>query len=162
MKHDLSIMKLFALSLFVICCTSLSAQQKKLTMYKTFGGAVYELNDSIAISVKQVKLILKDVPEAYQEFKTARSKNSIAGGLGFAGGVLVALPLVTALAGGEPEWIYAGIGTGLILLSIPLLTSYRGHAFNAIDLYNKKHAASARWQTTLYFNGSQAGLALRF
>lgn len=162
MKNYFSSMKLLALSLFVICCTSLSAQQKKLTMYKTFSGAVYELNDSIAISVRQVKLILKDVPEAYQEFKAARAKNSIAGGLGFAGGILVALPLVTALAGGEPEWIYAGIGGGLILLSIPFLTSYRGHAFNAIDLYNKKHSASARWQTNFYFNGSQVGLTLRF
>jgi hypothetical protein len=155
-------MKLFTLFIFVSCCSALFAQQKRITMYKTFGGAVYELNDSISISVKQVKLMLKEVPEAYQEFKTARTKNGMAGGLGFIGGVLVALPLVTAVAGGQPEWIYAGIGGGLIILSVPLLTSYRGHAFNAIDIFNKKQSASARWQANFYFNGTQAGLAIRF
>ncbi|MFM8912094.1 MAG: hypothetical protein ACKOE6_04105 [Flammeovirgaceae bacterium] len=136
---------------------------KKITAYKTFGGVVYELNDSVSISPKQVSMLLQNNPDAYNEFKLARSKNSIAAGLGFASGVLIAIPLVTAVAGGEPEWWYAGVGGGLAALSMPFLWSYRSHANGALEKYNgAKLTGSARIQPSIFFDGRQAGLLIRF
>ena len=50
-------------SLGVILFVSLSGWalgQKKITAYKTFGGVVYELNDSVSISPKQVSMLLQN------------------------------------------------------------------------------------------------------
>ncbi|MFM7853971.1 MAG: hypothetical protein ACKO96_19125 [Flammeovirgaceae bacterium] len=120
----LCIVFILSMSLYACC-------QKKINAYKTFAGVVYELNDSITISPRQVSMLLKSTPDAYQEFSIARSKNSIAAGLGFASGILISIPLVTAVAGGEPEWWYAAAGAGLAILSVPFLWSYRTHANGA-------------------------------
>lgn len=62
---------------------------EKKPAYKTFGGVVYELNDSVAVSPRQVSMLLRDNGEAFREFKIARSENSIAAGLRFTGGILM-------------------------------------------------------------------------
>jgi hypothetical protein len=154
--------RLAKISLMLCICVP-ALGQKKINAYKTFGGVIYELNDSITISTRQVSMLLQNNREAYQEFKIARTKNTIAAGLGFAGGVMIAIPLVTAVAGGEPEWWYAGVGGGLAALSVPFLWSYRARAINALEKYNAKTTTgAARIQPSLFFNGSQAGLLIRF
>jgi hypothetical protein len=136
--------------------------QKKLSVYKTFGGVVYEM-DSLTISSKQVKMILKQNPEAYAEFKIARHKAAISSVLGFTGGLLIGLPLGEAIAGAKPEWIYAGGGAVLLLTSVPFSSSFRGHVVNAIDLYNAHPPTSrGRVKPTLYFYGTGASLVVRF
>lgn len=136
--------------------------QKKLTMYKTFGSVVYQM-DTLTLSSKQLMMVLKENPEAYNEFKFAKSKSTISSVMGFTGGLLIALPLVTAVAGGQPEWIYAGAGTALVLASIPFYFSYRGHALNALDIYNATLPSSKiKIKTTLYFTGTSATIAIRF
>lgn len=147
----------------MLCICLPAFGQKKITAYKTFGGVIYELNDSLTISPRQVSMLLQNNREAYQEFKLARTKNNIAAGLGFAGGVMIAIPLVTAVAGGEPEWWYAGVGGGLAALSVPFLWSYRARANSALEKYNAKTPpGSARLQPSIFFNGSQAGVLIRF
>jgi len=143
----------------MLCVCLPALGQKKITAYKTFGGVIYELNDSLTISPRQVSMLLQNNREAYQEFKLARTKNNIAAGLGFAGGVMIAIPLVTAVAGGEPEWWYAGVGGGLAALSLPFLWSYRSRANSALEKYNTKTApGSARLKPSIFFNGTQAGM----
>lgn len=143
----------------MLCVCLPALGQKKITAYKTFGGVIYELNDSLTISPRQVSMLLQNNREAYQEFKLARTKNNIAAGLGFAGGVMIAIPLVTAVAGGEPEWWYAGVGGGLAALSLPFLWSYRARANSALEKYNTKTApGSARLKPSIFFNGTQAGM----
>jgi hypothetical protein len=136
--------------------------QKKLTMYKSFGGVVYEM-DTLTLSTKQMMMVLKQNPEAFTEFKLARRKSTISSVLGFTGGLLIALPLVTAVAGGQPEWIYAGGGAVLFLASLPFNTSFRGHALNALEIYNSKQAsAKIKINTSLHFYGTGASLVVRF
>jgi hypothetical protein len=148
--------------IFFFSLLSSSYAQKKLAVYKTFGGVVYEM-DSLTISPKQVKMLLKQNPEAYQEFKVARRKATISSVLGFTGGLLIGLPLGEAIAGANPEWIYAGGGAVLLLASIPFSSSFRGHAVNAIDLYNAHPPTSRiRVKPSLYFYGTGASLVVRF
>lgn len=131
-------------------------------MYKNFGGVVYEM-DTLTLSTRQVKMVLKQNPEAFAEFKVARTKAAISNVMGFTGGLLVAIPLVTAVAGGQPEWIYAGGGAVLFLASIPFNTSFRGHALNAIDIYNSKGATSSiKINSSFHFYGTGASLVIRF
>ncbi len=57
--------------------------------------------------------------QAYKEIKAAQSTYTLAIIVGGVGGFMVGWPLGTALSGGEPNWIFAGIGAGLIVISIP-------------------------------------------
>ena len=137
---------------------------QELTMYKTFGGAHYEYQKDTmiyAVSPKQVLLILKDDPLAYAEFKKAKSYNSLGGILGFVGGVMLIVPVGSAIVGSDPEWGLAAGGAALIIASIPFMKAYRRHAESAIDIYNKKHTAF-RPRTEYYFSGLGIRMAIKF
>ena len=59
--------------------------------------------------------------------------------MGGAGGVLVGLPIGTAIVGGDAKWELAGVGAVLILGSIPILNSYNKKSKKSkksIELYN--------------------------
>lgn len=147
----------------LICASFCTYGQQKITAYKVFGGVVYELDDSVTISPRQVSMLVKKNTEAYREFKLARSKNTIAGVLGFTSGVLTAIPLITSVSGGEPEWWYAAAGVGLAALSVPFLWSYRAHANGALEKYNSgRQSDSACVRPAFFFNGTQAGFLIRF
>ena len=151
-----------ALLLFSFSCNAQSINQKKISIYKTFGGVIYEV-DTLTLSSKQVGMLLRQYPEAYEEFRISRSKSAISSVLGFSSGLLVAVPLVTAVAGGQPEWLLAAGGGALFLASIPFSSSSKGHALNAIEIYNSKLSASNhRMKSTFYFYGSSASLVIRF
>jgi hypothetical protein len=136
--------------------------QKRLSIYKSFGGVVFEM-DSTSISSKQVSIILQQNQQAYKEFKVAKRKALIGNVIGFTSGLLVAVPLVTAVAGAKPEWAFVGAGGVLFLISLPFNSSFRGHAFNAIEIYNSGvSGCSHRIRPSFHFYGTSASLVLLF
>jgi hypothetical protein len=127
----------------LICCaaaTTAYSQRKPITIYRTFGGARFE-RDSVLITLRQTADLLTVDPQASPLFIRARQNYSAAGVIGFAGGVLVALPLGTAIAGGQPEWGLAAGGAALVLLSIPFQRAFIRHAAEAVDVYNGRPGA---------------------
>jgi len=160
-QHQVSFMsrmKFFIGVVFLISCQSLMAQ--KIEMYKTFGGVRYLRNDSLLSDTQMSMILYKDNPQAYKEFKKAKKYNVISSIMGFSGGVLIAVPLITAVAGGEPEWLFAAGGGALILGSIPFNRIYKARSLNAIDIYNER--LTSRIKTDLYFTGSKAGIIIKF
>jgi hypothetical protein len=149
------------LLLLCMVCFPLIAfcQAQQIKMYKTFGGARFEM-DTLVLSPKQVLEILKAEPVAYEEFKRAKANYNVAGVMGFSGAFLIAFPVVTAIAGGDAEWGLAAGGAALLLGSIHFNRVFKGRAFNALELYNSK--LTTRIQPTLYFYGTQARLVIRF
>jgi len=135
------------------------SQAQQIKMYKTFGGARFEM-DTLVLSPKQVLEILKVEPVAYEEFKRAKANYNVAGVMGFSGALLIAFPVITSIAGGDPEWAFAAGGAALILGSIHFNRTFKGRAFNALELYNSK--LTTRIQPTLHFYGTQARLVIRF
>jgi hypothetical protein len=154
-------MRIFLLLSVFGFCSVQSFAQKKLAIYKTFGGVVYEM-DTLTISTKQVAMVLKSNPEAYREFELARTNATTSSILGFSGAALVAVPLVTLIAGGEANWFLAGGGAALLLASIPFNLSFKNHAVSAIELYNGKLTSQTRLKSTLYMTGSGATVIIRF
>jgi hypothetical protein len=86
----------------LLLCLAVCGHAQQVNMYKTFGGVRFE-RDSAIISIKQVHSLLEEEPEAYRQFKKARTNASAASVLGFAGGLLIGIPIGTAIAGGSPE-----------------------------------------------------------
>jgi len=140
--------------------------QERLLMYPSFGGAHFEYEKDTAVyqvTPKQVSQILFVHPEAHAEFKKARRSSTLSGILGFVGVGLVALPVASAVAGGDPEWAYAAGGAALLGASIPLHIRFRKKAQHALDLFNQKQSRSSLPSTThFYVSGTGFRLVIRF
>lgn len=149
------------LLLFLISLTfSQTSVAQEIKAYKTLGGVRFEM-DTLTLGLNQVLEIVKENSEVYAELKRAKKNYNAAGVLGFAGGILIAVPVATVIVGGTPEWGLAAGGAALLLTSIHFTHVYRGHTLNALELYNAKFK-STRIKPKFQFYGSGARLILRF
>ncbi len=130
-------------------------------MYKTFGGVRFE-RDTVILSFRQVSEILAVDPQAAADFKLARTNYNAAGVLGFAGGFLLAFPIGTAIAGGDPEWGLAAGGAVLILASLPLNRAFKTRAGAALDRYNSGQPKARLRRPEFGLTGTGFSLRYRF
>ncbi len=126
-------------------------------------GTVFKQHGKL-LTPRKLLDITHSNPEAYKEMKIAKSNYDIGSVIGFAGGFLVGFPLGTALAGGEANWTLAGIGAGLIGVSIPFTAAYNKHAKNAVQYYNQglQHAGMNPVNLKLGLTGSGLCLKMTF
>ena len=129
--------------------------EREITVQRHFGGMRFEM-DTLTLTHRQVSELLYVNPAASKEFKIARRLNTVSAVLGFSGAVLVAIPVVNAILGGDPQWGMAAAGGLLIVGSIPLSASYKGKAEHAIDTYNTDLKLRGRF----YLKGVGVGIRL--
>jgi|SRR5579859_8203618 len=147
--------------LFVLTAGPTSAQ--KLTIYKTFGSVIFELNDSVELSMKQASQVIYQNQLAYEEFKKARSRAAISGVMGFTGAGMVAIPLATLTFGERADWGYAVGGSLLMGGSILFNRWFKARAVYAVDLYNEHlQQKTSRIRPAFYFYGTGAKLVIKF
>lgn len=84
-----------------------------------------------------------------------------------AGGALVGYPVGTAIGGGDPEWVLAGIGAGCIAVAIPLaiIGNKRCNGRFAAEVKNNGNNYALRKpakQIQLASTGNGIGLQLNF
>jgi hypothetical protein len=149
-------------SVFFLLFVSLASVGKaqEITIYKTFGGLRFE-RDSLILSPKQVQYVLEVNPAALAEFKKARKNSGVASVLGFAGGLLIGIPIGSALVGGDPEWGLAAAGATLVVASIPFNGAFKRHAQNAVDIYNQEKTSRLLERTELFWAATGLGIRLR-
>jgi hypothetical protein len=110
------------------------SQSDSIQIKRNFGTVF--IQNGKKLTPKKLLDITKSNSEAYKEMKIAKSNFDIGTVIGVCGGILVGFPIGTALGGGEPNWALAGVGAGLIVISIPFTTSYTKHAKKAVGIYN--------------------------
>lgn len=133
-----------------------------ITMKKVFGGYQFIQADK-KLSVKQLGEALKSNQVAHEQFKSAKSSYTLATVIGSVGGFLVGWQLGTAIAGGEPNWAVGGIGAGLVVVSIPISSSFNKKAKQAVDLYNVGlQSTSFLERTETNFTVTSNGIGLTF
>jgi hypothetical protein len=148
--------------LFTIIMTQQAVAQK-LTLYKTFGGVVFMLDDSVELSTKQVGTLMYQNQQAYMEFKKARSRATISSALGFTGAAMIAIPLVTVAFGEEGDWGLVGGGAALLVGSFFFNRWFKARAVYAVDLYNASlPQKTSRIKPEFYFYGTGAKLVIKF
>jgi hypothetical protein len=137
----------------------LAAYAQPIQMHKTLGGAHFQ-RDTVYLSHSQLRDILSVDPQATQEFKLALKNYRVGGILGFSGAILLAVPVITAIAGGDPEWAMAGGGAVLLGVSVPFSRGFKRHSQAAIDGYNQRQGYEPQTRAKFYFTGN--GFSLKF
>ncbi len=155
------------ISLFLLANSQTSQAQVADTLYlkSTFWGNKFYKGDTIyGINAVLEELAANEQP--YNLMLNAKKDNTFAQIFGAAGGLLIGWPLGTAISGGEPKWYLAGIGAGLVAISIPLSINFRKKANQALHDHNALMANSARLNyKPIYhfgFNGTGFKLQVRF
>lgn len=153
---------LFLLTFFFLVTLEGFSQSDTITITKK-SGTTFRQN-GIKLTPRHLLEITKYNAEAYQEMKIAKSNHDIGSVFGFTGGFLVGYPMGTALSGGKPNWVLAGVGAGLMLISIPFEVGYVKHAKNAVNLYNSglKQIGQNKTDIKLQFTFNRVGLNLTF
>lgn len=89
--------------------------------------------------------------------------------LAAAGGALIGWPLGTAVGGGDPEWILAGVGAGVLAVAIPLAIvgqrrcSGGGRRYGALQPENNTYNAFKKTKELgIVATGNTIGLQLSF
>ncbi len=88
---------------------------------------------------------MESYAQAYELVKKARTNNTLATVLGGAGGAFVGFPLGQAMGGGDANWTLAGIGLGLVAVSIPLSSGTNKNLQQAVELYNASLSAPSSY-----------------
>ena len=131
-----------------------------ISMKKVFGGYHFYQGDN-RLNMKQLVNAMEPNEQAYKEIKSAQSTYTLASIVGFAGGFMVGWPLGTAIGGGDPNWAMAGIGAGLIVVSIPISQNFNKKAKQAVDTYNGGLQTSSFWdKSELRFSMTSNGVGL--
>jgi hypothetical protein len=150
-------------ALTVIGTSNAQIREGDIIMQKTFGGVKF-YQDTRLLKPKEVLATMEPNTEAFNAFKKAKSNYDAANVFGFIGGFMIGWPLGTAVAGGDPEWGIAAGGAAFALIAIPLTSSFKKHAKNAVDLYNNGELPSASLQPRIHmqFMGTGAKLIVVF
>ena len=135
-----------------------------ITMKKVTGGYQFYQGDKI-LNMSQLVNTMKLNEEAYKQIKSAQSTYTLVSIIGGVGGFMIGWPIGTALAGGEPNWTMAGIGAGLVVVSIPISQGFNKKAKQAVDTFNGGLKTSSIWDKSelkLSMTGNGIGLTFRF
>lgn len=155
---------IFTSTFLLFFATSTVAQSDSIRMTKVFGGYKYSQNNQ-PLTVKQLGSALQANPEASKLFQQAKPNGTAATIFGVAGGFLVGWPVGTAIGGGKPSWELAGIGAGLIVVSIPFSSAFNKKTKEAVSIYNQGNkTSSVNWNPEFKLNLSmnQVGVAMKF
>ena len=144
-------------------CGILKAQEQNEIEIKQNLGVMF-LQNGKKLTPKQLVEITKVNPEAYQEMKIAKSNHDIGSIFSFAGGFMLGWTLGSVLTDEEPNIAIAGVGAGLLIISIPFSTSYSKHAKNAVGIYNNGLTQSGmrKLDFDLGFTASGIGITVNF
>ena len=162
MKYILLI--LFAL-LFFSTQNSQAQNTNALEMRTNFFGSKFYKGDTI-ISVNQVLDEMSPNESIYNLMISAKEDYVLAQLLSAAGGFMVGWPVGTAIGGGEPNWTMAGIGAGIIAISIPISANFKKKGHSAINQHNDSITAShGHYLKPIYsigFGGTSFKMQIKF
>lgn len=151
---------------FLLSISSTFAQEYgvPITIKKNMGSNLFYQGEK-HLTINQVAKILEANPETFQLMKSAKQNNIWSYLLGVPGAAMFGWQLGAATAGGDADWVMAGVGVGLVGLSIPFMRKCTKQSQQAVDLYNQSIGTTGYCTKTelgLTFTSDGVGLALHF
>jgi len=154
---------LLALTIIIACITISNSQ--KISIEKTFSGLKFTQKGKY-LKMNELVSIMKSNPNSYKLIKSAQTNDLLARIISGVGGGLIGYPIGTAIGGGKPNWTIAGVGAGLVVISIPIASNAKKKARQAVGIYNSGLESTTSTEFNPYFkiiaNGNGIGLSMNF
>jgi len=80
---------------------------------------------------------LKTNDQSWEKYNQAKGISLIANIFAASGGALIGWPIGTAIGGGDPNWVLAGVGAGLAVIGITIATGADKKIKQAVEIYNQ-------------------------
>lgn len=147
---------LFASLLHQVCAQSLDeiiVQKRGLAFTYYQNGRQLKNNELLHL--------LDNNPEAKKELKKAHRNMMPARALSYTGGLILAYPISAHIGGGVPSWSMAGIGAGLLFLSLPFTGAVMKREHQAIYVYNGGLQYVSKPKVNMEFGYEQKGATLK-
>lgn len=137
---------------------------KHLTYEKGSGGLIVKQKGIILNQYELFDVLNEEYGSAVYvgRYKTKNAAVSVLAGIG---GGLIGFPVGQAIGGGDPMWVLAIAGAGVIAVAIPIGISAGKDIRKGIDIYNESLQTSAFVPNpVLQFGGQRhgVGLSLKF
>lgn len=134
--------KYFVLIINLLFCTTAFSQHQNVSDNDSISYIknAYVRNSEI-IKISKFYTLIKQYPEAVNEFNIARGNYIGAVVLGTVGGSCLGYSLGTVMGGGEFNVLMAGGGLTAILLAIPLNSAANRHFKKAAIIYNREKSS---------------------
>ncbi len=116
--------------------------------------AYTSFQNGLELNIKQLQSFQNVIHQAVQNTKTAQSSNTLATIFSYAGGFLIGWPIGTAIAGGKPNWVIAGVGVGLVGISVILIHDAKNKARKVVN----EHNSSITSNTSTYHKELKIGI----
>lgn len=158
-------MKKLLLLLAIIFGSLLTTNAQVIESTKTFGGYKF-VQGTNKMTMGELYNAMTPESESFNIMKKAKGNLAIAQVMGALGGFGIGLPLGAQIAGGEPNWIFAGVGAGLIIISIPVSSKANKEAKRAVDLHNASLTTGSiegfKPEFSILGNSQGIGLSMQF
>lgn len=159
---------LFLFAIFISTNSAIQAQEnpdaKPLEYKKSFWKGVYVDKDGDALTLKEAQDLMQSVPSAHDEMKKARTNHALDIILSAVAGGMIGHPIGVAIRGDKPNWIFAGVGVGLIGVVVHLYNAKIKRTKNAVALYNKAKGYETAYpvEFNIGVSGNGVGLTVSF
>jgi len=158
--------KIFLLVLIISTGLSDSFAQStdSIEMVKVFGGYRFYQKEK-RLSMRELVQIMQPNEQASKYIHSAQSNTTLATIIGAIGGALIGWPVGTALGGGDPNWTLAGVGAGLVVVSIPFSSKANKQAKLAVGEFNSAYRKSSflkKLQFNFGISGNSIGIRAHF
>jgi len=158
---------LFLLTFLTVSATFTYGQVAvdSISMKRAPLGGFWYYQGERRLTMPELVNIMQPNDLAYYHIRSAQTSQTGGFILSYAGGALIGWPVGTALGGGEPNWLLAGIGAGLVLVAIPIGLHSTRQSRQAVDIFNSGLQTSSFWdENELRFTVTPNGIGftLRF
>ncbi len=153
------------ITVFIALLAVTFCHAQRIEMQKVSGGYKYTQNGN-QLKMRDLVKTMESNQQAFEMIKKAQTNQSLASVIGLVGGGLVGWPIGTAIGGGDANWVLAGVGAGLIGVSIPLSSSANKKTKEAVETYNASLGTATfnenKPQWKFVANGNGIGVSLGF
>jgi hypothetical protein len=103
---------------------------------------------------------LKSNDQSWKKYNQAKGISLIANIFAASGGACIGWPLGTAIGGGDPNWVMAGVGVGLVVVGVSIAVGADKKIKQAVDIYNQGISAGSVRIEEIRFGVTADGIGL--